>query len=113
VTVSYFEWVKNLQHLRFGRMSKRHEMASDLIMLRAIERATGKTFTDAERMQIVRGPDEQDLVNSGLEETMVSAYQQIVDTRDSHPGVPDLRVAAFLTAIHTVARSYLELGIFP
>ena len=55
VTVSYFEWVKNLSHVRFGRMSKRHEMANELAMLRTIEAATGKSFTDAERMQIARG----------------------------------------------------------
>ena len=113
VTVSYFEWVKNLSHVRFGRMSKRHEMANELSMLRTIEAATGKTFTDAERKQLAQGPGEEDLVNSGLEETMISAYQGLVETKESHPGVPDLRIAAFLNAIHKVARSYMELGIFP
>jgi glutamate dehydrogenase (NAD(P)+) len=113
VTVSYFEWVKNLSHVRFGRMSKRHEMANELAMLRTIEAATGKVFTDAERMQIARGPDEEDLVNSGLEETMISAYHELVETKAKHDGVPDLRIAAFLNAIHKVAKSYEELGIFP
>ncbi len=113
VTVSYFEWVKNLSHVRFGRLSKRHEMANELSMLRTIEAATGKTFTDAERKQLAQGPDEEDLVNSGLEETMISAYQGLVETKEAHPGVPDLRIAAFLNAIHKVARSYSELGIFP
>jgi glutamate dehydrogenase (NAD(P)+) len=113
VTVSYFEWVKNLSHVRFGRMSKRHEMASELAMLRTIEKATGKRFTDEERKQLAQGPDEQDLVNSGLEETMIAAYHELVQTKEKHPGVPDLRTAAFLTAIHKVARSYMELGIFP
>jgi glutamate dehydrogenase (NAD(P)+) len=113
VTVSYFEWVKNLSHVRFGRMSKRHEMANELAMLRTIEAATGTTFTEAERMQIAKGPDEQDLVNSGLEETMISAYHELVQTKEKHPGVPDLRIAAFVNAIHKVARSYAELGIFP
>jgi glutamate dehydrogenase (NAD(P)+) len=113
VTVSYFEWVKNLSHVRFGRMSKRHEMANELAMLRTIEAATGKVFTDAERMQIARGPDEEDLVNSGLEETMISAYHELAETKAKHTGVPDLRIAAFLNAIHKVAKSYEELGIFP
>jgi glutamate dehydrogenase (NAD(P)+) len=113
VTVSYFEWVKNLSHVRFGRMSKRHEMANELAMLRTIEAATGKVFTDAERMQIAKGPDEEDLVNSGLEETMISAYHELVETKAKHAGVPDLRIAAFLNAIHKVAKSYEELGIFP
>ncbi len=44
---------------------------------------------------------------------MISAYQGLLQTRAAHPGVPDLRIAAFLTAIHKVARSYAELGIFP
>jgi glutamate dehydrogenase (NAD(P)+) len=113
VTVSYFEWLKNLSHVRFGRLSKRHEMANELSMLRVIERATGKAFSEAERTQMAKGPDEQDLVNSGLEETMIAAYQELVDIRERHAGVPDLRIAAFLTAIHKVARSYTELGIFP
>jgi glutamate dehydrogenase (NAD(P)+) len=112
VTVSYFEWVKNLSHVRFGRMSKRHEMANELAMLRTIERATGKTFTDTERAALAKGPDEQDLVNSGLEETMIAAYQELVDVKEKY-GTPDLRIAAFLTAINKVARSYMELGIFP
>jgi glutamate dehydrogenase (NAD(P)+) len=113
VTVSYFEWVKNLSHVRFGRMEKRHEMANELAMLRTIERATGKAFSDAERAELAKGPDEQDLVNSGLEETMIAAYHEIVEVKEKHPGVPDLRIAAFLDAIHKVARSYKELGIFP
>ena len=113
VTVSYFEWIKNLSHVRFGRMSKRHEMANELAMLRTIEAATGKTFSDSERLQIAKGPDEQDLVNSGLEETMIAAYHELLDVKRKHPGVPDLRIAAFLDAIHKVARSYAELGIFP
>jgi glutamate dehydrogenase (NAD(P)+) len=113
VTVSYFEWVKNLSHLRFGRMLKRHEQANELSMLRAIEGATGKRFTDAERAELAKGPDEADLVNSGLEETMITAFQGLLDTKRTHAGVPDLRIAAFVNAIHKVARSYMELGIFP
>jgi glutamate dehydrogenase (NAD(P)+) len=113
VTVSYFEWLKNLSHVRFGRMSKRHEQANELQMLRAIEAATGKRFTDAEVAALAKGPDERDLVNSGLEETMISAFHALVETKRMHPGIPDLRIAAFVNAIHKVARSYMELGIFP
>lgn len=113
VTVSYFEWVKNLSHVRFGRMSKRHEERNERAMLRAIELATGRAFTDAERAEFARGPDELDLVNSGLEETMVNAYHEIRETKARTPGCPDLRIAAFLNAIHKVTRSYMELGIFP
>ena len=69
--------------------------------------------TAAQRAELARGADELDVVNSGLEETMINAYNGPRDTRKQHPEVPDLRTAAFLTAIHKVARSYMELGIFP
>jgi glutamate dehydrogenase (NAD(P)+) len=113
VTVSYFEWLKNLSHVRFGRMAKRHEEANERQMLRAIEFATGTSFTEQQRSELAKGPDELDLVNSGLEETMINAYHGLRDTKKANAGVPDLRTAAFLTAIHKVARSYMELGIFP
>jgi glutamate dehydrogenase (NAD(P)+) len=113
VTVSYFEWLKNLSHVRFGRIAKRHEEANERQMLRAIELATGTHFSEEQRAALAKGPDELDLVNSGLEETMINAYNGLRDTRKVHPDVPDLRTAAFLTAIHKVARSYMELGIFP
>jgi len=113
VTVSYFEWLKNLSHVRFGRLSKRHEQANELQMLRAIEAATGRRFTDAEVAALAKGPDERDLVNSGLEETMIGAFHALIETKRSQAGIPDLRIAAFVNAIHKVARSYLELGIFP
>ena len=113
VTVSYFEWLKNLSHVRFGRLQKRHEMANELAALKMIEKATGKTFTDADRAAFAHGPDEQDLVNSGLEETMISSFHDLLKTERDHKGIPDLRIAAFVNAIHKVARSYAELGIFP
>jgi len=113
VTVSYFEWLKNLSHVRFGRLQKRYEQANELTMLKAIEEATGRKFSDQDRAAIARGPDEQDLVNSGLEETMISAFHELLDTQRKTKGIPDLRIAAFVGAIHKVARSYSELGIFP
>jgi glutamate dehydrogenase (NAD(P)+) len=113
VTVSYFEWVKNLSHVRFGRVAKRYEESSFDRMLRAVERATGKSFGETERRVIVHGPDEIDLVNSGLEEIMVAAHQQIRELARRDPRITDLRTAAFLSALNKVAISYLELGIFP
>jgi glutamate dehydrogenase (NAD(P)+) len=113
VTVSYFEWLKNLSHVRFGRMGKRYEESTERRMLQAIELATGKRFTEDERAFIVHGADELDLVNSGLEETMVVAYHEIVETQRRNRGIKDLRTAAFLDALDKIARSYLELGIFP
>ncbi len=113
VTVSYFEWVKNLSHVRFGRVGKRFEEAAFDRMLQAIEKATGRIFADDERRKIARGADEVDLVNSGLEETMIGAYRQIRELWRTEPKVDGLRTAAFLNAIRKIATSYLELGIFP
>ena len=113
VVVSYFEWLKNLSHVRFGRLGRRHQASADLRRLRAIEQATGKTFTDAERAALAEAPDELSIVNSSLEETMVAAYQENRDTLQRHPAVQDLRTAAFVTAINKVAGAYIELGIFP
>jgi glutamate dehydrogenase (NAD(P)+) len=113
VTVSYFEWVKNLSHVRFGRVGKRYEEAAFDRMLTAIEKATGRLFSEEERRRIARGADETDLVNSGLEETMIGAYHQIRELWKRDARTRDLRTAAFLNTINKIARSYLELGIFP
>jgi glutamate dehydrogenase (NAD(P)+) len=113
VTVSYFEWVKNLSHVRFGRVGKRFEEAAFDRMLSAVEKATGRFFSEEDRRKIARGADEIDLVNSGLEETMISAYHQIRELMKRENRLQDLRTAAFLNAVQKVATTYLELGIFP
>ena len=113
VTVSYFEWVKNLSHVRFGRVGKRFEEAAFERMLTAVEKATGRLFSPDEHRRIARGAEEIDLVNSGLEETMIGAYRQIREVMREEPRIKDLRTAAFLSALRKVATSYLELGIFP
>jgi glutamate dehydrogenase (NAD(P)+) len=113
VTVSYFEWVKNLSHVRFGRVGKRFEEAAAERMLLAVEKATGRRFSPDEHRRIAHGADEIDLVNSGLEETMIGAYRQIREMMRQDARIEDLRTAAFLNALRKVANSYLELGIFP
>jgi glutamate dehydrogenase (NAD(P)+) len=113
VTVSYFEWLKNLSHVRFGRMGKRFEENMNIKMLHAIQDLTGKKIPQDIFLQIAHGADEEDLVNSGLEETMISAYNQMNEIRKQHGGKIDLRTAAFISAINKVALAYMELGIFP
>jgi glutamate dehydrogenase (NAD(P)+) len=113
VTVSYFEWLKNLAHVRLGRLDRRREAATELRFLHAIEMATGKKFSEAERTSLVRITDELSIVNSGLEDTMVVAYQDIRETLRKQPAMGDLRTAAFANAINKVAIVYEELGIFP
>jgi glutamate dehydrogenase (NAD(P)+) len=113
VTVSYFEWLRNLSHVRFGRLGKRYEEASNRRILKAMELSTGHRFTEVELGLIARGASELDLVNSGLEETMVTAYHKMLETRQRHAKMPNLRTAAFFNAIEKIARTYMELGIFP
>ena len=113
VTVSYFEWLKNLSHVRFGRMGKRFEATSNEKLLRVIEENTGRRLSDSERKTVVRGADEIDLVNSGLEESMAVAYNQIREVWKSDSKIPSLRTAAFIGAINKIATCYAELGIFP
>jgi glutamate dehydrogenase (NAD(P)+) len=113
VTVSYFEWLKNLSHVRFGRMGKRFEATSFEKLLRVIEENTGRRLSDSERRTVARGADEIDLVNSGLEESMAVAYDQIREVWKADSKIPSLRTAAFIGAINKVATCYAELGIFP
>jgi glutamate dehydrogenase (NAD(P)+) len=113
VTVSYFEWLKNLSHVRFGRMGKRFEQSSLENLLRVIEENTGRKLSGAERKTVARGADEIDLVNSGLEESMAVAYNQIRDIWKSDTNIHGLRTAAFIGAIDKIATCYEELGIFP
>jgi glutamate dehydrogenase (NAD(P)+) len=113
VTVSYFEWVKNLGHVRFGRMSKRFEQGAYGRLLEAVEAVTGRKFTSAEIDRLTHGASEEDLVNSGLEETMVTAYHPIREVWKQHDGKIDLRTAGMIVAIDKVAASYEQLGIFP
>ena len=113
VTVSYFEWLKNLSHIRFGRIGKRYDEYINKTLLDAIEKSIGKTIDKKARSIITHGADEMDLVNSGLEETMINAYHEIRNIKNSNKKIPDLRTAGFISAIDKIATSYLALGIFP
>ncbi len=113
VTVSYFEWAKNLSHLRFGRMEKRHEEQARRRVLEALGEKTSKPFSEEQLKELSHGAGEEDLVHSGLEETMCVAYEQMRSTRAEHEDKTDLRTAAFINAIDKIAVCYADLGIFP
>jgi len=113
VTVSYFEWLKNLSHVRYGRMEKRFTENMNTHILSQIEGLTGKKVSQKEKQFIMHGADEVDLVYSGLEETMAAATREIMDAWKANPSVPDMRTAAYVVAINKVGTSYAELGIFP
>ncbi|MCO5286900.1 MAG: Glu/Leu/Phe/Val dehydrogenase [Chitinophagaceae bacterium] len=113
VTVSYFEWLKNLSHVRYGRLEKRFTENLNHHLVMQVEEMTGKAMNKVERNLIMQGPDEISLVRSGLEETMITATREIVEIWQGNPAIPDMRTAAYICAINKVATSYAELGIFP
>jgi glutamate dehydrogenase (NAD(P)+) len=113
VTVSYFEWLKNLSHVRYGRLEKRFTENMNKRILGVIEDLTGNTVSAHEKSFIMHGADEVDLVHSGLEETMITATREIMDIWKAIPAIPDMRTAAYVCAINKVGTSYAELGIFP
>ena len=113
VTVSYFEWLKNLSHVRFGRMNKRSEEIAYNSIIDKVELLTGKSLSKRDRELVTKGAGEEDLVNSGLDDTMVVAYEQIHEVYRKNKGITDLRTAAFATSIHKIGKAYMALGIFP
>ncbi len=113
VTVSYFEWLKNLARVRFGRIEKRFEEWSNLRILKRIEDITGLKTPQKLVQELIEGPSEESLVRSALEEFMVTAYRQIRETKKRNPRLPDLRTAAYVLALKKIARVYQYMGIFP
>ena len=113
VTVSYFEWAKNISHMRYGLMEKRVDATQRAQLVTATEDLLHARFPGAVRDALIRGLDEEDLVRSGLEETMVVAYNEIAEIWKQNRKIEDLRTAAFVCAIQKVGRAYLELGVFP
>jgi glutamate dehydrogenase (NAD(P)+) len=116
VTVSYFEWVKNLSHIRFGRMQRRSEEAQHILLVEELERLSadkglGWTLSPDFKRRYLTGAGELELVRSGLDDTMRSAYQKMRETWLSRPEVGDLRTAAYVIAIDRVAGSYRSKGL--
>jgi glutamate dehydrogenase (NAD(P)+) len=115
VTVSYFEWVKNLSHIRFGRMQRRAEEARSRLLVEELERLSadkglGWTLASDFKERFLQGSDELALVRSGLDDTMRGAYQAMREEWLARPGT-DLRVAAYLVAINRVAQTYRSKGL--
>ena len=116
VTVSYFEWVKNLSHIRFGRMQRRQEEARHQLVIDELERLSTSGGVDWKlspgfKDKYLKGADELELVRSGLDDTMRTAYQSMREVWHSRDEVTDLRTAGFLVAIDKVAQSYTAKGL--
>ncbi|MDH3342222.1 MAG: Glu/Leu/Phe/Val dehydrogenase [Gammaproteobacteria bacterium] len=112
VTVSYFEWIRNISHIRMGRMQKRHDETQGAQMAAMLEELTGSTISDNLKKSVARGADELDLVCSGLDDTMRTAYQQIRQAFLENDKITDLRTASYVTSITKIARSYIDVGIY-
>ncbi len=111
VTVSYFEWTRNLSHMRFGRLQRRYDELRGQALIEALEDLTGHKVEPPLRKRLVRGASERDLLRSGLDDTMRTAFQDIRTAIRSQPELGDYRAAAYAIAIGKIALSYYELGL--
>ena len=111
VTVSYFEWVKNLSRIRFGRLHKRGEENKITNLISSVEEITGKKLNISNKQNIIKGSDEVDLVRSGLDDTMRSAYIEISNRWHTKSNVKDLRISAMSIALEKIAKAYDTLGL--
>ena len=111
VTVSYFEWIKNLSRIRFGRMQRRADESRYGALIEGIEGMTGKSFPDELASRAINGGAEIDLVRSGLEDTMRSTYDVISEVWNREKSAIDLRTAAMMVAVQRIAQGYQSIGI--
>ena len=112
VIVSYFEWIKNLSHIRFGRLTRRHQVNQNDLLLQALESA-GQNISTELAEKLCHGPNELDLVRSALDDTMRDAFQQIRDRYWSHEKIESYRIAAMAIGIEKIAISYQDRGVYP
>ena len=112
VTVSYFEWIKNLSHIRFGRMSRRYEEVQSEHIIQAIEQ-TGNKVPQELVEKLSSGANEIDLVRSGLDDTMCKAFQEIRNKYWSNEKITNYRTAAMALAIEKIHTAYRTMGIYP
>ncbi len=110
VAVSYFEWIRNLRHIRFGRIEKRRTAYQFNTLISAIETMTGKEMPEKFKKQFIEGANEIDLVRSGLDDMIREAYQKIRKNLIEE-NIQDLRTAAYKTAIDRIALSYESIGL--
>lgn len=111
VTVSYFEWVKNLTHIPFGLMERRRDERGHRVLTQSIEHMTGRSFPTETAQELMSGAREIDLVRSGLDDKIRSAYAEMSMHWNSNPEIHDLRTAAYVIAVRRLAEIYEALGI--
>lgn len=112
VIVSYFEWIRNLTHIRFGRLERRFDEARGQHIVTALEEMNNGSVPDWIQKELVRGADELDLVRSGLDDSMRLALQAIIATKKGNPNIDDYRTAAYVIALGKLSRSYIDVGVY-
>lgn len=112
VVVSYFEWIRNLSHVRFGRLERRFDESRGNCIVHALHEMTGKEVPDYIIDSLARGANEFDLVRSGLDDSMRLGLQEIIDTYNRNEKIEDYRTAAYVIALSKISRSYLDIGVF-
>ena len=110
VTVSYFEWIRNTSHIRMGRLNKRYEEDRGEAIIRAIQNISEKEIPQDLVKQLVHGANEEDIIASGLEDTMRVAFQDMLEIKDKY-NLDSYRMSAYAIALKKIEKSYLELGI--
>ena len=111
VAVSYFEWVKNIRHIRFGRLEKRENLFQFNTLIEGIESMTGKTMPQEFKSNFRDGVDEIDLIRSGLDDMMIDGFQEVKKEFMSNDKINDFRTAAYKVAIEKIAMSYDSIGL--
>lgn len=111
VTVSYFEWTRNISHMRFGRLQRRYDELRGQNLVAAMEALTQKEVPDHLDREISRGASELDLIRSGLDDTMRMAFQDLREVMKAYPHIKDYRTAGYAIAITKIAQSYYDLGL--
>lgn len=112
VVVSYFEWIQNISHIRFGRMQRRVDEQRGFHIADAIQTLTGLQLPDHINAKLLSGADELTLVRSGLDDSMRLAFQEIKQLRDSHEQIKDYRTAAYVVAAKKISQTYLDVGVY-
>ena len=112
VVVSYFEWVKNLSHVSFERLTRRYQQLANRELVSVLESLTGRSLGEEQIERLCRAPDEIDFVRTALENTLAISYERLRELQRQRE-LPDLRTAAYLMAIESVGSAYLESGVYP
>jgi glutamate dehydrogenase (NAD(P)+) len=111
VTVSYFEWTRNISHMRFGRLQRQYDEMRGEYLVSTMGDLTGKKVDDQVRKKIVSGASELDLVRSGLDDTMRMSFQDIREVMKQYPEIKDYRTAAYVLALGKIVQNYEDTGL--